>query len=94
MKPVSFLLRQDSSAGTSALGAAGPKPTVSLMPVWVAFQRAEFGWLRTVKAGKFCHARRLESAGQEEMYGASKVHAHDCGIPVSNHTGIGKSPAN
>src|SRR5450755_992014 len=55
---------------------------------------AGLGWLRMVKAGKFCHARRVWFAGQELMYGARSVQAHDCGTPVSNQTGMGKRPSN
>lgn len=28
------------------------------------------------------------------MYGASKIEAHDCGMPVSNRTGMGKRLSN
>jgi len=41
-------------AAASEAGAAGPKPTVSFRPVWVAFLLALFGWFKTVNAGKFC----------------------------------------
>jgi hypothetical protein len=33
-------------------------------------------------------------SGHALMYGASSVQAHDCGTPVSNHTGMGKRPSN
>lgn len=42
-------------------------PIVSPERVLLALMRAGLGWLRTVRAGKFCHASRVWLAGQEEM---------------------------
>lgn len=74
---------------SAELGSEVRLPVTSEISVSFGENRFGFGWLRMCKAGKFCHARRVLFSGQEEMYGASKVQAHDCGIPVSNQTGIG-----
>ena len=94
--PTTVELRQASESGTLAAerGAEEVLPFVSPLPVRLALMRAGFGWLRTLRAGKFCHARRVWFAGQDEMYGASSVQAQDCGMPTSNHTGIGNRPSN
>lgn len=47
-----------------------------------------------VKAGKFCHTRRVLFSGQLVMYGARSVQAMLCEMPGSKNTGIGNRPSN
>ena len=73
--PTMVVLRQLSLWGT-VVWLRGFDPVVaSPYPELLALIRAGFGWLRTVRAGKFCHARRVWFAGQELIYGASNVQA-------------------
>ena len=77
--PTTVLLRQVSAKGTtvSFRGADEELPIDSPKPVRLALMRAGLGLFSTYNAGKFCHASLVWLAGHEEIYGASRVQAHD-----------------